>query len=272
MKVAGLFRYPVKSMRGHAVDRASIELIGMEGDRRWMVVDSQGQFKTIRQIPGMTRIDARLTEGGIELHEASHGSIVVERPARGVTREVRIWRDTVSARSADPAANAFLTEVLGEVVELVYFDGPQSRLVDQAFATPHDYTTFADGFPILITTTASLDRLNGTLAQPVGMDRFRPNIVIDNDDAWAEDGWRRVRIGAVELRIVKPCARCVITTRDQLTGAQPDPREPLFTLGRMHRAANGGIIFGQNAIPDNTGLISIGDPVEVLERGSSNLG
>lgn len=74
-------------MRGHAVDRASIELIGMEGDRRWMVVDPQGQFKTIRQIPGMTRIDARLTEGGIKLHEASHGSIFVERPAHGVTRE-----------------------------------------------------------------------------------------------------------------------------------------------------------------------------------------
>lgn len=271
MKVAGLFRYPVKSLRGHAVDSARIELIGVEGDRRWMVVDRAGQFKTIRQIPAMTRIDARLTGDGIELSEASHGSISVRTPSDGAVREVRIWKDVVPARQASSEAGAFLSRVLGQELDLVYFDQPRSRPVDQTFGRPDDHTTFADGFPILVTTTASLARLNATLAAPVGMGRFRPNIVLDTREAWAEDGWRVIRVGNLTLRIVKPCARCVITTRDQLTGEQPDPREPLFTLGRMHRARDGGIIFGQNAIPDIAATISIGDPVEVLESGPSNL-
>jgi hypothetical protein len=271
MKVAGLFRYPVKSLRGLAIDRADIELIGMKGDRRWMVVDRAGQFRTIRQIPAMARMDARLTTDGLELREASHGSISVKTPADAAIREVKIWKDIVPARQASPEAGAFLSAILGEELDLVYFDHPHSRPVDQDFGTPDDHTTFADGFPILITTTASLDRLNGTLAARVGMDRFRPNVVIENDEAWAEDSWRVIRIGELQLRIVKPCARCVITTRDQKTGEQPDPREPLFTLGRMHRARSGGIIFGQNAIPDNAATIAIGDTVEVLESGPSNL-
>ncbi len=172
---------------------------------------------------------------------------------------------------ADPAAGAFLTKVFGEEVDLVYFGDPLSRPVDQTFGAPGDHVTFADGFPILVTTTGSLDHLNGVLPAPVGMDRFRPNIVVSTPEKWVEDHWKVIRIGGITLRVVKPCARCVITTRDQLTGEQPDPREPLFTLGKHHRAKNGGIIFGQNAIPENAGTVSVGDPVEIMESGTSNL-
>lgn len=272
MRVVNLYRYPVKSLRGHAVAHADIETMGMTGDRRWMVVDKDGQFLTIRQIPAMTTIDVEHQDTGIVLRHQAHGSLAVAAPGPGMElRQVNVWRDTVPARRADPAAGAFLSAILGRPVELVYFDDPRNRPVDADFGQPGDYVSFADGFPLLITTTGSLDHLNSRLAQPVEMARFRPNIVIDTADIWSEDSWKIIRIGSVVLRIAKPCARCVITTRDPYSGEQPDPREPLQTLGRLHRSAKGGIIFGQNAIPDSSGSISIGDPVEVIEAGASNL-
>lgn len=272
MKVVEIHRYPVKSLRGHAVQSAGIETMGMEGDRRWMVVDKDGQFLTIRQIPAMTTIDVEHRGTGILLHHDKHGSHFVEAPGGTATlRDVKIWKDIVAARAADPAAGAYLSAVLGRAVDLVYFDDPKNRPVDPEFGQPGDYVSFADGFPLLVTTTGSLDHLNSHLASPVEMARFRPNIVLDAMDAWPEDSWKTIRVGPVVMRIAKPCARCVITTRDPLSGEQPDPREPLRTLGRLHRSSKGGIIFGQNAIPNNTGTISVGDAVEVIEAGASNL-
>ncbi|MBZ9676518.1 MOSC domain-containing protein [Mesorhizobium sp. ES1-1] len=270
MKVVGLYRYPVKSLRGHAVRSATIETMGMEGDRRWMVVDKDGRFLTIRQIPSMTTIDVEPRGTGILLKHAEHGSLIVEVPG-ATPRTVKIWKDTVAARTADPAAGAYLSAILGEAVDLVYSDDPQNRPVDPEFGLPGDHVSFADGFPLLVTTKGSLDHLNGHLASPVGMARFRPNVVVDAVGAWPEDSWKTIRVGPVVMRIAKPCSRCVITTRDPLSGEQPDPSEPLRTLGRLHRSSKGGTIFGQNAIPNNAGAISIGDEVEVIEAGASNL-
>ncbi|TPM27487.1 MOSC domain-containing protein [Mesorhizobium sp. B2-3-4] len=272
MKVVELYRYPVKSLRGHPVPRADIETMGMAGDRRWMVVDKGGQFLTIRQIPAMTTVDVEHRDASIVLKHDLHGSLVVEVPGPDAAlRPVKIWKDSVVARQADPAAGDYLSGILGRPVDLVHFDDPKNRPVDPEFAQPGDYVGFADGFPLLVTTTGSLNHLNGHLARPVEMARFRPNIVLDAQGEWPEDSWKAIRIGSVELRIAKPCARCVITTRDPLSGEQPDPREPLQTLGKLHRSAKGGIIFGQNAIPNNAGTISIGDAVEVIEAGVSNL-
>ncbi len=273
MKVVGLHRYPMKSLRGHGLSSARVSPLGIEGDRRWMVVDTAGKFLTIREIPQMTLVDVESHAGGIVLSHAVHGSVVVDVPRPGASeRQVTVWRDSVSARSTDPAAGAFLSEILGRQVALVYLDDELARPVDATYAKPGDHVGFADGFPILVTTTGSLDRLNAALAQPVEMARFRPNIVVETEQPWLEDSWKAIRIGALTLRIVKPCARCVITTRDPKTGEQPDPREPLMTLGKIHRAGNGGIIFGQNAISYGNAVISIGDEVEILESGESNLG
>ncbi|QPC89382.1 MOSC domain-containing protein [Mesorhizobium sp. INR15] len=272
MKVVELYRYPVKSLRGHAVQSADIETMGMAGDRRWMVVDKNGHFLTIRQIPAMTTIDVEHRGAGILLKHDRHGEHAVEAPGPGIApRQVKVWKDVVAARPSDPAAGAYLSAILGRPVDLVFFDDPRNRPVDPEFGVPGDSVGFADGFPLLVATTGSLDHLNSHLAKPIGMARFRPNIVLDASGAWPEDNWKTIRIGSVELRIAKPCARCVITTRDPLSGEQPDPREPLRTLGKLHRAAKGGIIFGQNAIPNNAGTIVIGDAVEVIEAGASNL-
>ncbi len=272
MNLTGLYRYPVKSLRGGPLDAARVELIGLEADRRWLVVDETGVFQTIRQIPDMTQVVARNTAAGIAIEHAGHGSCAVSFPkpdAPGVM--VTIWKDSVPARLADPAAGAFLSAVLGKSVRLAWLADPAARGVDQNFGGPEDRVSFADGYPMLLTSTSSLANLDGRLGTPLSMHRFRPNLVISGAEPWAEDHWQLIRIGSVRFRVVKPCARCVIVTRDPETGAQAERGEPLKTLGSFHRAANGGIIFGQNLIPDETGEIRIGDRVEILRAGPSNL-
>jgi uncharacterized protein YcbX len=272
VRVTGLFRYPVKSLRGTALGRSTVEPIGLTGDRRWLVVDHQGRFQTIRQIPVMTQIGVAETETGIEISHDSFGAVAVATPAADAERLlVTVWRDTVPVLLADPSGGAFLSRIMGQPVRLVYMNDPASRPVTPLYGRPEDRTSFADAFPFLLTTEASLGDLNRRLALPVEMRRFRPNIVIDGTDAWAEDGWKSLRIGAVTFRVAKACGRCVVTTRDPDTGEQPDPTQPLQTLASFHRASDGGIIFGQNLIPETIGEIAIGDAVEILEAGASNL-
>ena len=273
MRVVGLYRYPVKSLRGHALAQATVEPIGLAGDRRWMVVDEALRFLTIRQIPAMTTVDADLTNAGIVLRHAEAGEAAVATPGLETPlATVLIWKDQVAARIVDGPGAALLTRVLGRPVRLAWLDDPRARPVDPEFGAPDDHTSFADGYPALLTTVESLADLNGRLPAALDMRRFRPNIVVAGAPAWAEDGWLRVAIGAATFRVVKPCARCVITTRDPDTGAQTDPHEPLRTLGSFHRASNGGVIFGQNLVTDATGEIAVGDPVTVLSSGPSNLG
>jgi uncharacterized protein len=271
MKVTALYRYPVKSLRGTSLTASAVERLGLAGDRRWMVVDATGKFQTIREHPIMTQIEANTRDdGGLVLSHPEHGSVTVAIPTAS-SRTVKVWRDDVAAVTADAAACQFLSKVLGLPTELVYLAKPDARPVDPTFGQPGDTTSFADGFPVLLTSTMSLNDLNSRLPSKIEMRRFRPNVVISGAVPWIEDTWRVIRIGAVTFRVAKPCARCVVTTRDPDTGAQIDPREPLKTLASFHRAANGGVIFGQNLIPDSTGTIRVGDTVEVLSEGASNL-
>lgn len=272
MRVDAIFRYPVKSLRGHALAEAEVEPIGLKGDRRWMVVDAGGQFQTIRQIPVMTQIAVEPAADGILLSHHGQGSCFAATPGDGAPEmAVRVWRDAVRARLASPEADAFLSAVLEKPVRLVHLADETARPVDPAFGAAGDHVSFADGFPLLLTTAESLADLNARLGRELSPLRFRPNLVIGGAEPWAEDTWREIAVGSVRFRVVKPCARCVVTTRDPLTGAQDDPREPLRTLGTFHRAHHGGVIFGQNIIPDGMGAIRVGDPVAVLAQGRSNL-
>ena len=162
--------------------------------------------------------------------------------------------------------------ILGRPVDLVYFDDPQNRPVDPEFGQPGDYVSFADGFPLLIATTGSLEHLNSHLARPVEMARFRPNVVIDARRAHGpKTAGRRSASAPSNCGSQSPARAVSSPPAIRISGEQPDPREPLQTLGKLHRSAKGGIIFGQNAIPNNAGTISIGDAVEIVEAGASNL-
>jgi len=271
MRLTEIRRYPVKSLRGHALASARVDRIGLVDDRRWMVVDAEGRFQTQRQIPHMARIDATLTTAGVDLGLEGQGAISVRRPgADAETVLVRVWSDDVAARAAAPEADAWLSRALGAPVRLVYLADETARGVDLTFGQKPDRVSFADGYPILLTTEDSLDALNARLAAPVTMTRFRPNLVVAGFPAWEEDRWRRIRIGEASFRIVKPCARCIITTLDPVSGEKTGD-EPLRTLGKIHRASGGRIIFGQNLIPDDLGAVRVGDAVEVLEAGPSNV-
>jgi hypothetical protein len=236
-----------------------------------MIVDDMGKFVTQRQYPKLAQIDAVPTAAGVALRHAAFGAVDVEFPdERAPTETVVVWRDAVPARVAE-LAEPYLSAFLQKPARLVYLYDLSERRVDPTFGRAEDRVSFADGFPLLITSTASLDDLNRRLPTPIAMDRFRPNLVVEGAAAWAEDTWRRVRIGGRSFRIVKPCARCAIPTLDPLTGEALEGNEPLRALSQFHHAANGGIIFGQNAIPDDFGALSSGDSVEVVETGPSNL-
>lgn len=272
MRLAELRIFPVKALRGIAVACAPVEPWGLRGDRRWMVVDETGRFLTQRDEPMMVRIRAEPTACGIEL-EAGGRRVTVPFPAADAAAlEVTVWRDVVAARHACGPAQALLTAALGRPCRLVWLHDPHGRATDARHAPPGSTVSFADGFPLLLANEASLGDLNARLASPIPMTRFRPNVAIAGAAPWEEDGWRRVRIGEVTFAVVKACERCVVTTVDPETGERPDRTEPLRTLARFRRdLRGGGVMFGQNLVPETTGTIRVGDVVEVLARGAPNV-
>ncbi|HCA88044.1 MAG TPA: MOSC domain-containing protein [Streptomyces sp.] len=267
-----LHLYPVKSLAGFAPGEALVRPWGLTGDRRWLLTGADGTMLTQRGNPRLALVTATpLGEGGLEVSAPGQGSLRVDVPPPDTTVAVEVWRDKVEAVPADPAADAWFSAYLDTEVRLVHMDDPaRRRSIDPAYSRPGETVSFADGFPLLITTTASLDALNSLIAQgdhadegPLPMNRFRPNAVIDGTAPWAEDGWSRLRIGEVSFRVVKPCGRCVITTTDQRTAERG--KEPLRTLAR-HQRTGDRLVFGQNLIPEGSGTLRLGDPVEVVER------
>lgn len=284
MRLTGLHVYPVKSMYRLSPDTVAVQPWGLAGDRRWMLADPTGRFVSQRENAALGQIRvALLPDGALSLTAPDGSRIEVTAPAVAAgdpLAEVEVWGTRFRAVEAAKEAHGWIAEHLGEY-RLVHLDDPRARPVDPEYGEPGDTVSMADGFPLLLTTTASLDRLNELIAaeHPDGrstlpMERFRPNVVVAGSEAWAEDGWRRIRIGSLTFKVVKPCGRCVITTTDQESGERRGP-EPLRTLARHHRLLRKAA-FGQNLIPerpagvegDVLGALRLGDDVEVLEDGA----
>ena len=266
MRLSAISIYPVKSCAGLPLAEAVVEACGLRDDRRWMIVDPESRFINGRKEPRLTLVRARPGAGYVELEAPGMPPLRVLAPEGNAERDtVRVWNDEVDAAACAPEADAWLSRYLGRPARLVYMDAYARRNVDPLYARDGDVVSFADGFPLLAISQAALDHLNGRLAAPITMARFRPNVVIDGTRPHEEDTWRRVRIGAVEFDFVKPCTRCVFTTIDPGRGA-PDPSgEPLATL-KGYRRGPAGITFGQNLLPRGAGTIRVGDAVEVLEH------
>ena len=226
-----------------------------------MVIDDNARFLTQRQQAWMSLVDVRLDADDV-LHLAAPGMapLSVERSGPQAL-EVSVWNDRVSAELVGAEADAWLSEFIGQACRLVHMPDRTQRAVDPEFAAADDQVGFADGFPFLLISQASLDDLNARLDRPLPMLRFRPNLVISGCAPYAEDDWRRIRIGALEFRVAKACSRCVIPTIDYATGERG--REPLQTLMTYRRRDN-KIYFGQNLIHEGTGRLERGMPVEVL--------
>ena len=262
MKISELRLYPIKSCRGLSVEAATVEARGFAGDRRAMIVRPDGRFLTLRSHPRMAQI---IVSAGETLTLTLGGEAVTAQfgPAR---LDVQVWSDQVSARIAEDAVNAALSDFLGEPVQLVLMDDLSDRPSDPAFGAPSQ-VSFADGFPYLITTTGSLAALRESAGDAMPMDRFRPNIVIETDAPWLEDDWRQLEMGGVVFDLVKPCTRCVVTTLDQQTGEQvgQSTMEALIRTRAQAGDWGRGVVFGMNAIAQTTGAELRRDlPVRVL--------
>jgi len=264
LKLTEINIYPIKSTRRIALETSDVLAAGLPWDRRWMLVDVQGRFITARQHPRLALVETRFD--GAVLRVSAAGNDVLDVPLADAARGrigVTVWKDSLEAPCVSAEADAWFSAYLGFACRLVRMTDDVVRPVNPVYGLAGDRVSFADGFPLLVISEASLDDLNRRLARPVSMRRFRPNLVVSGCEPYAEDRWRRLRVGAVEFEGVKPCSRCVFTTIDPDTGAKDPDLEPLRTLG-TYRRRDTSVFFGRNLIPRVLGRIRVGDPVEVL--------
>ncbi|WP_273824097.1 MOSC domain-containing protein [Pseudomonas asplenii] len=267
LRLSALYRYPLKSAKGEHLSHASLDELGLAGDRRWMLVDeASGRFLTQRAVSGMSQLSALWSAaGGLTLSAPGHAPLEVALPAadeqlRGVT----IWNDTLRVPDAGDEAAAWLSGFIGKPVRLVHVPQQRARSTESGYGRDDDRVAFADGFPLLLIGQASLEDLSRRVGRPLEMLRFRPNLVIEGSEAFAEDQWKRIRIGEIEFRLVKPCSRCILTTIDPQSGERSADREPLTTL-KTYREKDGNVFFGQNLVNDGVGRLEVGMPVTILE-------
>jgi uncharacterized protein YcbX len=260
MKLTEINIYPVKSLAGISLQSSSLDAMGLRYDRRWMLVTPAGKFITQRTHPQMVLIQPQLADGVLTLTRQGmpdHHVAAISTDSTSI--QVEIWNERVNARCISEETNAWLTQAIDAPCRLVYIAEDEIRQCDLLYADAGDRTGFADGFPLLLISQASLDDLNGRLQQPLPMKRFRPNLVVSGCDPYAEDGWRQICIGDITLRVVKPCSRCVITTVDPETGIKGSG-EPLRTLAG-YRMRDKQVYFGQNLIHQQQGVLSLNQKV-----------
>lgn len=272
MHLSGLFLYPVKGLRGFAVNSAEVDPLGLVGDRRFLVVDETGRFLTQRTLPRMTHVDTALDATHLTLSVADAGSVRVACASdpKAPLRTVTIWKsEGLQAEDCGDSVAEFLSTCLATRCRLVRIGPAFHRPVLKAAARTGDAFNFSDGAPVLVISEASLADLNDRIVahgeEPVPMSRFRPSLVVTGCPSGAEDTWLRFRIGTAIFRAAGPSIRCIVTTTDQLTGERG--KEPLRTLATYRRDALDptGVIFGQNLINETkTGTMHVGDAVELL--------
>jgi len=270
MRISSLHIYPVKSTRGHSVDAGEIDALGMAGDRRAAFLDVDGNVLEQRDTPMLAQITARDTGSGLVISMEGHDDVLA-RPAEWQVC-VKVWEGFGKAFLADDAANQAISNWFGQPVRIAFINSQNAIPVDANWQGEGTFTGFTDGYPVLLTNTASLDALNAISAEkgepPVDMGRFRSNIVIETDRPWDEDWWKSIDIGGIRFDLVKPCARCVMTTQDQMTGSRdaPNPMPAMLHARLSTDRRVVGPLFGWNAIPRGQGKLKVGDTVSVLSR------
>ena len=257
--LAGITVYPLKSGGGIDLDASDVEPCGLHGDRRWMVIDADGVCVTARERPQLVRMQARMTGAGLRLKMDGRAPLAVRNPdAASPTARVWIWGQACSALDAGDDTARWMSDALDKPVRLVAMDDRHKRRPDPDCTLPNDEVSFADCYPVLAIGQGSIDDLNTRTPAPVSMRRFRPNFVIGGSAPYAEDRWRRIRIGPVEFEGVENCERCELPTVDPDTGVPDARREPMRTLARYRRRTTGGVFLGQNLVPRSTGTVRVG--------------
>lgn len=268
LTLAALHVYPVKGLKGIDLTEARCTDRGLEHDRRWLVVDPDGEFLSQREVPRMATIWTEVGETALTLSAPDMPPVDVPLDPRPATAmRVQVWNSTCDAVPVSPLADAWISEYLGTPCRLVYMPETTRRYSNPVYAPGDKLVSFADGYAYLVTTEASLADLNSRLtargAAAVPMNRFRPNLVVAGATAFAEDGWKELRIGEVVLRAAKPCGRCQVTTTDQTTGEVTGP-EPLATLGTFRNHERFGTMFGLNLVTVTPGVVRVGEALQAI--------
>jgi len=250
--------YPVKSLRGVRVESAAVDDRGLVGDRRFMVVDAAGRFVTQREQPRLALVAATLDAERLRLATPDGAAVDVPLDVDAGAREVVVWDDRVPAVDAGDAAAALLRDHLGEDVRLVRMPASTRRVADPEHAREGDLVSFADGFPFLLVSQASVEAIAARVDAAIDARRFRPNLVVDGIEAFAEDAWTTFSIGEVTFHARKPCARCQVVDVDPDRGEAG--RGVLKELARSRRRDNAAL-FGQNLVHDGGGRVAVGELV-----------
>ncbi|MDN3639026.1 MOSC N-terminal beta barrel domain-containing protein [Simiduia curdlanivorans] len=299
IRVTDLFIYPVKSLRGIRLERAQLDIRGLEDDRRWMIIDDKNKFVTQRRLPAMALIQTQLTESHLIL-KSSQGECAIARQyaGTGTPFSATIWNDEVQVLDEGDAVSAWLSDALDglhanepnlakqkkwRLVRLANQPRPMSK---PQYLGAQTHTVFADMAPLLIANQASLDALNSALVAkgetPVPMNRFRPNLVITGLAAFAEHRLAGLAGQGYQIRFGYPCERCVMPSIDQMTAAKHPTMEPYITLrdinsmpaygkGEYAKPANPkAAAFGENAYLAHaqSSLLLVGDTFQVLHDES----
>ncbi len=270
MEIIEINIYPIKSLSRISLGNSIVESRGLQFDRRWMLVNENSEFLTQREFPKMSTLNVKIIENNLQVFDNDNS---IEVPLLPLTRDsvtVKVWSSKFRADIYGDEINKWFSNVLQTNCKLVSMPEETKRKVNYFYAVhKEDMVSFADGYPFLLIGESSLEDLNKRLEKKIPMNRFRPNFVVSKSEPFEEDTWRKIKIGKTVFHLVKPCARCVMTTIDQETGIS-DGKEPLKTLATYRipkRSSKKKILFGQNLIAENTGeRINVGDKIEILEQ------
>ena len=257
--IHSLHIYPIKSCQGIDYDSVELTDTGFKYDRHWMLVDKQGQFLTQRKLPAMAKIETALSTQTLEVSNggAQQLEIPLKSPHNNKTR-VQIWSDQCTASIVSSQASRWFSELLGIDCDLVFLPQSERRYVDPDYAPAGQLVGFADGFPLLVLSKASIQLLSEKLGEDVRIDRFRANIIIDGCAAHAEDDWSKITLNHIDILLAKPCSRCVIPSINQQTAEKH--RSLLKTLA-SYRRTGGKVYMGQNGLHQSNGKLSVGQSV-----------
>jgi len=266
LTLSHIFIYPIKSLGGIGLQSAKVEERGLQYDRRWMLVDKNGMFLTQREHPQMALLQVNIKDDTLQV---SHKVKAISNLQLPISSEqlsnhmvVNVWNDVVIAKNVSHDADLWLSEALNLDCQLVFMDNDSDRFTDRKYVDEPHHVSFADAYPFLIIGHESLNELNRRLKEPLPMNRFRPNFVFSGGEPFIEDTWRDFMIGKLKFRAVKSCSRCVIPTINPDTAEKG--REPLETLAKFRKVDN-KVMFGQNLVGYNEGVVKVGDRVTQLD-------
>ncbi|SCK12161.1 MOSC domain-containing protein [Vogesella sp. LIG4] len=259
MQLSQLFVHPLKSCRGNAVEQADVTPQGLAGDRVWLVVRPDGSQITARTHHRLVQVVAQqLADGAWQFAAPGAATLHTHSHLFSQSHRAQVWKSEFTALAGDAAADAWFSAWLGESVRLLWLGQSTRRYQDSELPL-----SFADGAPFMLISEASLADLNGRLAAAVSMRQFRPNLVVNDTFAFEEDEWQHIRIGEVEFEVASRCTRCIFTTIDPHSAVPHPDKQPLATLMGYRRLPE-GVCFGVNLVARNSGVLKLGDTVEVL--------